>query len=207
MANQAISDLHTQKMYAFILEINKLKQVFRNTKTSNDRRESTAEHCWSASMIAMILMQDLKREFLGFDEYKIIKLILIHDLVEIYAGDVIAFDAEARKNKEHQEREALKKLLSLFPVFGQELESLWNEFEDRQTLEAKIAKACDAICPVFLRLQVGQSYLPFGVTLEKLCQTIEHHFRFSHTFSGLFSQLQHDLMSKGLIEKTGLEVS
>lgn len=95
-----------QNIYQFILEINKLKLVFRNTTTSSQRNESTAEHSWSATMITIILMDELKKEFPGIDELKIIKLALIHDIVEIYAGDVIAFDIEARKNKEKIEAEA-----------------------------------------------------------------------------------------------------
>lgn len=190
---------HINAIYHFILEIDKLKQVFRNTKTSDNRRESTAEHCWSASMIAMIVMQELREEFGAFDEFKIIKLILIHDLVEIYAGDIIAFDIEARKNKALQEQEALEQLISLCPMFGAELKPLWYEFEHRETLEAKIAKACDAICPVFQRVQAGQSYLPFGVSLEKLRYTIEQHFKFSRTFSSLFSKLQQELYDRRLI--------
>lgn len=192
-------------IYRFILEIDKLKQVFRNTKTVQDRRESTAEHCWSASMIAMIVMQELKQEFVALDEFKIVKLILIHDLVEIYAGDVTAFDSEARKYKQQQEQEALEQLIVICPIFGKELKALWYEFEHRETLEAKIAKACDAICPVFQRVQTGQSYLPFGVSLEKLCHTIEQHFSFSLTFSALFAKLKQELCARGLIEQSNPE--
>lgn len=87
-------------IYQLILEMTKLKVVFRNTISIKDRKESTAEHSWSASMIIMILMNELKKEFAEIDELKVIKLTLIHDIVEIYAGDVIAFDAAARKEKE-----------------------------------------------------------------------------------------------------------
>ena len=125
-------------VYQLILELDKLKLVFRNTITSPDRKESTAEHSWSVSMIVIILMERLKKEFAQIDELKMIKLSLIHDVVEIYAGDVIAFDVQARKDKEKIEAEALKKLMKIYPEFGKQLHGLWYEFEEKQTLEAKI---------------------------------------------------------------------
>ena len=186
-------------IYAFILELDKLKLVFRNTVTANGRHESTAEHSWSASMIAMTLMTDLKKELGEIDELKVIKLVLIHDIVEIYAGDVIVFDAEARKNKEAVELEALHQLMQVNPEFGQQLSDLWHEFEAKETLEAKIAKACDSICPVFQRLATEHHYGSHDVTMEKLEKTKIPNFAFSKTFSSLFQKLKHDLLVKKLI--------
>jgi putative hydrolase of HD superfamily len=188
-----------QKMYSLILESNKLKLVFRNTTTCSGRKESTAEHSWSASMIVMILMDELKHEFSEINELKAIKLTLIHDVVEVYAGDVMAFDEEARKDKEKIEAEALKKLMGIYPVFGNQLHDLWYEFEEKESLEAKIAKAADAICPVFQRLQSKQSYIPFNITIANLERTKLPHFIFSKTFSSLYDQLKIDLLNEKLI--------
>lgn len=185
--------------YLLISELTKLKQVFRTTQTQEDRKESTAEHSWSASMIVMILMHDLKQEFGAIDELKAIKLTLIHDIVEIYAGDVLAFDEQARKNILALEWEALHKLVALSPGFGSQLQTLWTEFEEKQTLEAKIAKAADAICPIFQRVQTKQSYIPFGITLEKLNQSKTLTFGFSKTFQALYLKLQNDLLTEKLI--------
>lgn len=185
--------------YLLISELTKLKQVFRTTQTQEDRKESTAEHSWSASMIVMILMHDLKQEFGAIDELKAIKLTLIHDIVEIYAGDVLAFDEQARKNILALEWEALHKLVALSPGFGPQLQALWTEFEEKQTLEAKIAKAADAICPIFQRVQTKQSYIPFGITLEKLNQSKTWTFGFSKTFQALYLKLQNDLLMEKLI--------
>lgn len=188
-----------QKIYQFILELDKLKLVFRNTTTAENRRESTAEHSWSASMIVMTLMSQLKQEFGAVDELKAVKLTLIHDIVEIYAGDVLAFDAEARKAKAKLEAEALQKLMAFSPAFGEQLHGLWHEFEDKQTLEAKIAKAADAICPIFQRLQTKQSYMPFNLTIANLEKTQYPHFQFSKTFTALYQQLKSDLLKENLI--------
>jgi putative hydrolase of HD superfamily len=190
-----------QNMYQLILEIDKLKLVFRNTITNPDRKESTAEHSWSAAMITVILMNELKKEFPGINELKIIKLTLIHDIVEVYAGDVMAFDIEARKDKERIEAEALKKLMSIHPEFGQELHDLWHEFEEKNSIEGKIAKAADAICPVFQRLQSKQSYIPFNLTIANLEKTKYPHFVFSKTFTTLYEKLKVDLLAEGLITK------
>lgn len=189
-----------QNMYQLILEMNNLKLVFRNTTTLPDRRESTAEHSWSVSMIAMILMDELKQEFTTIDELKVLKLALIHDVVEIYAGDVIAFDVEARKNKEKDEVDALEKLIAIYPAFGRQLHDLWYECEKKESLEAKIAKAADSICPIFLRLQSKQSYLPFNVTIESLEKTKRPHFLFSKTFITLYEKLKTDLLHEKLIK-------
>ncbi len=186
-------------IYQLILEINKLKFVFRNTTTEQDRKESTAEHSWSASMIVMILMKELKNEFVQIDELKTIKLSLIHDIVEIYAGDVFAFDIEGRKNKEKIEAEAMDKLMNIYPELGKELHDLWHEFEDKNTLEAKIAKAADAICPIFLRVESKQSYIPFGITLDHLEKIKFPYFVFSKTFVALYQQLTLDLQKNKLI--------
>ncbi|TAK75644.1 MAG: HD domain-containing protein, partial [Gammaproteobacteria bacterium] len=160
----------------------------------------TAEHSWSVGMITMVLMNELKKEFGAIDELKTLKLSLIHDVVEIYAGDVIAFDAEARKNKEKVEAEALTKLMAIYPEFGQQLHDLWYEFEDKKSLEAQIAKAADAICPIFQRLQSNQSYIPFGITIAHLEKTKYPHFMFSKTFTTLDQRLKTDLLEKKLIE-------
>ena len=145
-------------------------------------------------------MQELKKEFTELDELKAIKLALIHDIVEIYAGDVLVFDVTARKDKEQDEVRALQELISICPEFGKELRDLWFEFETKTSIEAKIAKAADAICPIFLRLQMRQSYSPIPITLEQLDSTKCPCFAFSKTFSTLYQQLKTDLLKEHLID-------
>lgn len=184
--------------YHFIQEINKLKNVFRNTITQEDRKESTAEHSWSASMIVMIFMDELRKEFGKVDELKTIKLTLIHDIVEIYAGDVTAFDMQARKEKEKLEKQALEKLVVIDPEFGKQLYDLWHEFENKTSIEAKIAKAADAICPLLLRLSTKQVY--FNISLDQWEKTKLPHFEFSQTFKMLYQQIKADMLQHNLIK-------
>lgn len=188
-----------QNIYQLILELDKLKLVFRNTITSAERRESTAEHSWSISMIVIVLMDELRKEFGEIDELKVIKLCLIHDIVEIYAGDVMAFDLAARKEKEKIEAEALQKLMLIYPDFGKQLHDLWYEFETKESLEAKIAKAADGICPIFQRMQSKQSYIPFNIQIAHLETIKAPSFAFSRTFTALYEKLKVDLISKRLI--------
>jgi len=153
-------------------------------------------------MIVMTLMDHLKNEFGHIDELKTIKLALIHDIVEIYAGDVLVFDIEARKQKRQIELEALNKLMSLHPDFGQQLHDLWHEFENIKTIEAKIAKAADSICPLFQRLQSKHSYASFRVTIADLEEVKYPNFTFSKTFTALYQQLKTDLLNEKLIART-----
>lgn len=186
-------------IYKLILEIDKLKLVLRTTITSSNRKESTAEHSWSVSLIVMMLMAELSKEFAEINELKTIKLALIHDIVEIYAGDVIAFDIAARKNKEKIELEALEKIMVIYPTFGKQLFDLWHEFEKRETIEAKIAKAADAICPIFQRLQAKQSYIDSNISIEQMEKVKAPLFTFSRTFTALYQQLKLDLVEEKLI--------
>ena len=89
----------------------------------------------------------------------------------------------------------------IYPEFGQQLHDLWHEFEKKETIEAKIAKAADSICPIFLRLQSGQSYIPFNITIDNLEKVKKPIFVFSKTFTVLYEQLKVDLLEKKLIQK------
>lgn len=188
-----------RQVYSLILELNKLKGVLRNNTTVDERRESSAEHSWSVAMICLTLMPELKREFPEIDEAKVVKLALIHDVVEIYAGDVIFSDTKGREAQQDKEEVAIEKLSELSPEFGSQIKELWSEFEARSSIEARIANGADAICPMFLRLEVGQSYKSFGITVETLEQKKLPKFEFSETFSKLYEQLKTDLLAGDLI--------
>lgn len=121
-----------------------LKRELRHSWLSDGRRESVAEHTWSMSLLAILLFNEIKVEI---DQLKVLKMIIIHDLVEIYAGDMPAFEAAKGKQqeKEELEQEALKNLLLNVSnkKLRQELNDLWYEFEAKDTNEAKFAQACD----------------------------------------------------------------
>ena len=121
-----------------------LKRELRHSWLSDGRRESVAEHVWSMSLLALILFEEVETEV---DRLKVMKMIVIHDLVEIYAGDMPAFEAMSggQNAKEEAEKKALEDLMGKLHnlELAQEIKDLWYEFEELETNEAKFAQACD----------------------------------------------------------------
>jgi putative hydrolase of HD superfamily len=89
--------------------------------------------------------------------------------------------------------------MAICPEFGEQLAKLWYEFEEKESIEAKVAKAADGMCPIFLRLQSKQSYLPFTIQISHLEKIKYPQFVFSKTFSALYQRLKNDLLSEKLI--------
>jgi len=131
----------------FIKEIDKLKSVLRVNRLANgQRRENSAEHSWHLGMMALVL-QDYVEEP-SFDLFKAMKIALIHDLVEIDAGDTYAFDLKAHADKEEREHKAAERLFTMLPPdIGQELHDLWLEYEDGKSPEARFIGALDRLHP------------------------------------------------------------
>jgi len=123
--------------------IEKLKVEYRHSWKSDGKRESVAEHTWMMAIVAYFLFDEID---IPLNREKTIKMILIHDLVEIFAEDIPAFEKSERKNRKHEnEQKALAQLLSFLPnkKLQQEVSSLWYEFEEKKTNEAKYANAMD----------------------------------------------------------------
>lgn len=136
------------KQIAFIKELEKLKTVKRQNLTLDDGRfENSAEHSWHTAVMAMVLMQD--SELSSDEQYRVIQMLLIHDMVEIYAGDAFLYDDVAREAAAKIEEEALERLMKLLPEEqSSALSNLWYEFEACDTASAKYAKALDGFQPI-----------------------------------------------------------
>ncbi|NJO41269.1 MAG: HD domain-containing protein [Cyanobacteria bacterium RU_5_0] len=130
----------------FILEIDRLKQILRQTLlTDGSRRENSAEHSWHIAIMAMVFAEYAPP---GVDLSRAIKMLLIHDLVEIDAGDTFCYDVQGNQNKAEREEQAAIRLFGLLPSEqARELRSLWDEFEAQATITAKFAAALDRIQP------------------------------------------------------------
>lgn len=134
-------------IYAFIHEAERLKNELRHSYTSAGRQESVAEHCWRMSLMAIVLQPKLDKRV---NVEKLLKMIVIHDIVEIRARDtpvpfMVGNDA-LKKEKERREREAIEAFrVALGPDTGEEIHRLWEEFEARETYEAKVANALDKL--------------------------------------------------------------
>ena len=144
-----------------------MKTVLRQTYIlGEDRPENDAEHSWHMAMMVPLLSRYSNEPI---DEGKTIKICLAHDLVEIYAGDTYCYDPKAAKGKEERERASAEKLFShLEDPLKSEIYSLWTEFEEGNTAEAKFAAAMDRIQPLLLNLERnGRSWLQNGVSFSQ----------------------------------------
>jgi putative hydrolase of HD superfamily len=131
----------------FILEIDKLKSILRRTWVlDRSRRENSAEHSWHLAVMAVLLVEYGPP---GLDLTRVIKMVLIHDLVEIDAGDTFCYDQSALVNQNDRERRAADRLFALLPSdLAAELRGLWEEFDARASPEARFAAALDRLQPV-----------------------------------------------------------
>lgn len=142
-------DERLQKQLDFILEIDKEKNIFRQTHLSNQgRRENDAEHAWHMAIMAYLL-QEYSNE--KIDITKVMLMCLIHDVVEIDAGDTYAYDKEALKTQKAREDAAKERIYSLLPEDQKiHLQEIFDEFEENKTAEAKFAHAMDNFQPLLL---------------------------------------------------------
>ena len=142
-------DTRIEKQLAFLLEIDKLKNIFRQTHLSNHgRRENDAEHSWHMAIAAYLLREYANEKI---DVAKVMLMCLIHDIVEIDAGDTYAYDSNALQTQKIREEQAKQRIFSLLPEEqAKELTAMFDEFEDCQTAEAKFAHAIDNLQPLLL---------------------------------------------------------
>jgi putative hydrolases of HD superfamily len=152
----------------FILEIDKLKLILRQTLlTDSSRRENTAEHSWHIAVMAIVLAEYAPP---GTDIGRVIKMLLVHDLVEIDAGDTFCYDVQGYLSKAEREVEAANRLFGMLPTQQeQELRMLWDEFEEQNTQDAKFAAVLDRIQP-FLHNQKteGGTWKIHGISREQV---------------------------------------
>lgn len=153
---------------AFALEIDKVKNVFRQTHLSGKgRSENDAEHSWHMAVMAYLLREYANEEV---DVAKVMLMCLIHDIVEIDAGDTYAYDAENLKTQKAREDAAKERIFSLLPAEQKtEFIALFDEFEAGETAEAKFAKAMDNLQPLMLNdCNDGADWRAHGVTAEQI---------------------------------------
>jgi putative hydrolases of HD superfamily len=156
-----------RRQLEFILEIDRLKSVLRQSYlTDSDRHENSAEHSWHLAVAAMVLAEHAKERI---DVSKVIRLVLVHDLVEIDAGDTFIYDEAANVGKAAREQEAANRLFGVLPEDqAQTFMALWREFEGRETPEAKFAFALDRLLPVLHNVFTqGGSWKEHGVRQEQ----------------------------------------
>ena len=155
----------------FLIEADKMKSVFRQTILADKSREETdAEHSWHFALMAMTLF-----EYAGFDGVdinRVIKMALVHDLIEIYAGDTFAYDVKGNENKAEREKEAADRLFSMLSSEQEaEYRALWEEFDRMDTPDSMYAAAVDRFQPLLNNYHTeGHTWVKHGVTIDQVYQ-------------------------------------
>jgi len=159
-----------ERQIRFILEIDKLKNIVRRTYLLNaDRAENTAEHSWHLAIMAILLAEHANEPV---DVARVVKMVLIHDIVEIDAGDTYFYDTAAELDKRERECAAAERIFSLLPSDqGSELRELWEEFERRETADARFALALDRFIPQLHNYYTqGRSWVEHGISADQVLE-------------------------------------
>lgn len=159
-----------EKQMRFCEEIDREKQIVRqNYLTDGSRKENDAEHAWHMAVMTLLLSEYANEEI---DVLKTVSMLLIHDLVEIDAGDTFAYDEEAKKTQKQREQKAADIIFNLLPKDqSAKFRKLWDEFEECKTPEAKFARTMDNIQPAMLNAaSKGKSWKEKGVCLSQILE-------------------------------------
>lgn len=185
----------------FIVELDKMKSIFRQTSIiGEDRREDDAQHSWHISLMAMVLSEYTNEKV---DLLKVIKMLLTHDLVEIYAGDTFCYDEKGNSDKREREIEAAEKIFGMLDEDkGQELRALWDEFEEIKTPEAKFATAMDRLQPMLNNYHNnGGTWKKFDISQADIYKRISPVKDSSEELWKFVEYMIEDAYDKGLISK------
>jgi len=166
-----------EEQIGFLLEIDKVKNVFRQTRIlDGSRRENDAEHAWHLAVMALVLSETANR--MDLDLLKVVKMVLIHDLVEIDTGDTLVYDSAAREERKREEVEAAARIFGLLPEDqAQDFLDLWEEFEARRTPEARFAACLDRLEPILQNVaQGGKLWREKGLTRKRV-EDVNRHMR------------------------------
>lgn len=161
------------KQFQFILESNKEKGIGRQTCMPGfDRKENDAEHAWHAALMTILLSEYANEKI---DVLKTVTMLLIHDIVEIDAGDTYAYDEEGLKTQREREVKAADRIFGMLPEDqAKKFRDLWEEFEAKSTAEAKFARVMDNVQPMMLNAACdGQAWIEHGVHLSQIMKRNE----------------------------------
>lgn len=157
-----------ERQIGFLVELDKAKDVFRQSYvTSGERKENDAEHMWHLALFVLVLAEHAGEPI---DVVKVLKMVLLHDIVEIDAGDTYIYDEVAKATQAVREGRAADRLYGLLPPDQQaELREVWEEFEARVTPESRFAAAVDRLQPLLLNLATqGRAWRDHGMTADRV---------------------------------------
>lgn len=189
------------KQIEFIREIDKIKYIRRRTKLfGSDRNENDAEHSWHLAVMAMVLSGYSNAEI---DLLKVIKMVLIHDIVEIDAGDTFIYDQNKNHENTEEETRAAQRIFSILPEKqGKEFIEIWTEFEEGVSTEAKFAKSMDRLEPLLQNTSNnGGTWKEFGVKYQTVYDKKKVIKDGSAELWDYAEKLIEDSVEKGILEK------
>ena len=189
-----------KKQIDFMLELDKMKNLYRQTYVLHEnRRENDAEHSWHIAILAFMLAEYSNEPI---DVPHVMKMLLLHDVVEIDAGDTYCYDEDGNKTKAEREAKAAKRIFGLLPDDQRdEYYALWREFEDSVTPEARFAAVLDRIQPLLLNYTKGGiSWQEHGIHKEQVLARNIAYFSTSDILSEAIKQVIEDAYSKGWLK-------
>lgn len=189
---------------AFVTEVGKLKSVLRQTVLAGiGRQENSAEHSWHLATMAMALADHAPA---GTDLARVIGMVLVHDIVEIDAGDLFLYaDPSAHERQEVAERAAAMRIFAILPADqGAAMRQLWDEFTERKTAEAKFARALDRLQPMLENFAVGGgTWQRYGVTADQVLAKVELIEEGSATLGSYARDLVSRAVATGILARDG----
>lgn len=191
-----------KKQIEFIVEVDKLKQIYRQTLIMDrSRNENDAEHSWHLALMAMVLHEHSPKKELDIN--KVLKMLLVHDLVEIYAGDTFCYDEKANLDKADRELSAADRLYRILPPDqSQEFRALWDEFEERQTPEALFAASLDRIQPLLCNYHTGgHTWVKYGIKSDKVLERNLPVKEGAPDLWNLVEEIVENSIEKGILER------
>ncbi len=189
-----------KKQINFMLELDKMKNIYRQTYVLHeDRKENDAEHSWHLAILAFLLAEYAS---VPIDVTKVMKMVLVHDVVEIDAGDTYCYDEGGNKTKAEREEKSAQRVFGLLPDDQkEEFYSLWREFEDNQTNDSKFAAVLDKMQPVILNYtKNGISWKEHGVYKEQVEKRCLSSADASDKLAELIQSIIDDAASKGFLK-------
>jgi Predicted hydrolases of HD superfamily len=186
---------------AFIKEIDKIKFIFRKTKLiSSNRNENDAEHSWHLAMMAMVLAEHANEPI---DLLKVIKMVLIHDIVEIDTGDIFMYDTTRSHTNTEEELKAARRIFGMLPdPQATELLAIWQEFETAETTEARFAKALDKLEPLLQNASNnGGTWEEFDVRYDKVYPNQHQISKSSDLLWQYAEQLIEECVEQGILKR------
>lgn len=191
--------IRLEKQLEFLREIDKAKSVFRNTiLLDSSRRENDAEHSWHMAICAMIFVEYLNEPINNMG--RLLQMIMLHDVIEIYAGDTFAY-GDTVSSQHEREIVAADKLFRILPEDqAKEFRSLWDEFEEYTTSESKCAHLVDTFMPVYHNyITKGQKWRELGVTKDKVLAKCSHMKNGSEEIYNFICNIIDDAVQKGYL--------